>query len=328
MFSKDIGIDLGTANVVIHVKGKGIVLDEPSVVAMKRSTGKVLAVGTEAYEMVGRTPGDIVAIRPLRDGVIADFATTEEMLRHFIEKIHVRGFFGGIRMLICTPANVTPVEEKAIREAAEKAGAKEVFLAVEPKAAAVGSGMDIWKPVGHMIIDIGGGTTDVAILSMGDIVCGETIKIAGDRFDTDILRAIKDKHKLIIGERTAEQIKKEIATVFPGGRNGSMDIRGRDMVRGLPRTVTITSEELREAMAESANEIVEATKRVLEQTPPELAADIIDRGIIMTGGGSLLHGIDQLVAERVGLPVMIAEEPTLSVAHGTGIMLEHLDKMK
>ncbi|MCK2156133.1 MULTISPECIES: rod shape-determining protein MreB [unclassified Exiguobacterium] len=324
--TKDIGIDLGTANVVIHVKGKGIVLDEPSVVAIDKATGKIHAVGTEAHQMVGRTPGNIVAIRPLRDGVIADFEMTEAMLRHFIDKIEVRSMFGGVRMLICTPASITTVEAKAIRQAGEKSGAKTVFLEVEPKVAAVGAGMDIWMPAGHMVIDIGGGTTDVAVLSMGDIVCGETIKVAGDRFDHDIIRAIKDNHKLIIGERTAQNVKMTVATVSDEGRQEEMDIRGRNLVTGLPDNITISSQEMHEALAEAAMEIVEATKRVLEKTPPELAADIIDRGIILTGGGALLDGIDQLLAKELGLPVLIAEDPMLCVARGTGIMLDHLGK--
>ena len=234
--------------------------------------------------------------------------------------------FGGVRMLICTPASITTVEAKAIRQAGEKSGAKTVFLEVEPKVAAVGAGMDIWMPAGHMVIDIGGGTTDVAVLSMGDIVCGETIKVAGDRFDHDIIRAIKDRHKLIIGERTAQNVKMTVATVSEDGRQEEMDIRGRNLVTGLPHNITVSSQEIHEALAESAMEIVEATKRVLEKTPPELAADIIDRGIILTGGGALLDGIDQLLAKELGLPVLIAEDPMLCVARGTGIMLDNLGK--
>lgn len=328
MFSKDIGIDLGTANVLIYVKGKGIVLNEPSVVAIDKTTGKALAVGEEAYHMVGRTPGNIVAIRPLKDGVIADFDITEQMLKAFFNRISdINGFFVKPRMLICCPTNVTSVEQKAIREAAEKSGGKKVFLEEEPKIAAIGAGMDIFQPSGNMVIDIGGGTTDVAVLSMGDIVTSESIKVAGDRFDQDILHFIKQKYKLLIGERTSENIKIGVATAFPDGRDEEIDIRGRDLVSGLPRTITVRSGEIQEALKESVMLIVEAAKNVLEKTPPELSADIIDRGVILTGGGALLHGLDQLLAEELKVPVLVAEEPMNCVARGTGMMLEHLDKI-
>src|SRR5690554_6784721 len=328
MFSRDIGIDLGTANVLIHVKGKGIVLDEPSVVAMDRNTGKVLEVGEAAWKMVGRTPGNIEAIRPLKDGVIADFDVTETMLRHFINKIKVRGFMSKPRMLICCPTNITKVEQKAIKEAAIKSGGRKVYLEEEPKVAAVGAGMDISQPSGNMVIDIGGGTTDVAVLSMGDIVTAESIKLAGDTFTQDILQFIKHKYKLLIGERTAEDIKINIGTVYSGSRHETMNIRGRDMVSGLPRTITIESKEIEEALRESVSMIVQAAKTVLERTPPELSADIIDRGIILTGGGALMHGIDELLAEELKVPVFIAEEPMNCVATGTGIMLENIDKIE
>ncbi|WP_078593560.1 rod shape-determining protein [Evansella clarkii] len=327
MFGRDIGIDLGTANVLIHVKGKGIVLNEPSVVAIDTSTKRVLAVGDEAFRMVGRTPGNIVATRPLKDGVIADFDTTESMLKHFLNKIKVKGMFGKPRILICCPTNITSVEQKAIREAAEKSGGKNIYLEEEPKVAAVGAGMDIYQPSGNMVVDIGGGTTDVAVLSMGDIVTASSIKIAGDRFDNDILSYIKKKYKLLIGERTAEEIKKTVGTVFPDGRDEEMDIRGRDMVSGLPQTVTVKSEEVRSALEESIYHIVQASRNVLERTPPELSADIIDRGIILTGGGAYLHGIDQLLASELKVPVFVAEEPMNCVAIGTGIMLENLDRI-
>lgn len=327
MFSKDIGIDLGTANVLIHLKGKGIVLDEPAVVAMDRNTGKVLEVGEEARRMVGRTPGNIEAIRPLKDGVIADFDVTEAMLRHFIDKIKVKGMFSKPRMLICCPTNITKVEQKAIKEAAEKSGGKKVYLEEEPKVAAIGAGMEIYQPSGNMVVDIGGGTTDVAVLSMGGIVTSQSIKVAGDKFDTEILQYIKKQYKLLIGERTAEEIKINVATVFSGSRDEEMDIRGRDMVSGLPRTITVHSEELEEALREPAFAIVQAAKTVLEHTPPELSADIIDRGVIITGGGALIHGIDQLLAEELKVPVLIAEEPMSCVAKGTGMMLEHIDKI-
>ncbi len=327
MFSRDIGIDLGTANVLIHVKGKGIVLDEPSVVAMDRNTGKVLEVGEAAWKMVGRTPGNIEAIRPLKDGVIADFDVTEAMLKHFINKINVRGMFSKPRMLICCPTNITKVEQKAIKEAAEKSGGKKVYLEEEPKVAAIGAGMDIFQPSGNMVVDIGGGTTDVAVLSMGDIVTSQSIKMAGDKFDMEILNYVKKEYKLLIGERTAEDIKIQVATVFPGARNESIDIRGRDMVSGLPRTITIYSDEIEKALHESIYVIVQAAKNVLEKTPPELSADIIDRGVILTGGGALLHGLDQLLAEELKVPVFLAEEPMSCVAKGTGIMLENIDKI-
>ncbi|MDN4071622.1 MULTISPECIES: rod shape-determining protein [Fictibacillus] len=327
MFSRDVGIDLGTANVLIYVKGKGIVLDEPSVVAIDTNTGKALAVGEEAFRMVGRTPGNIVAIRPLKDGVIADFEVTEQMLRHFINKINVKGMFTKPRILICTPANITSVEQKAIREAAEKCGGKAIYLEEEPKVAAVGAGMDIFQPSGNMVVDIGGGTTDVAVLSMGDIVTASSIKMAGDKLDGEILNYIKKEYKLLIGERTAENIKLNVATVFPGARDEEMDIRGRDMVTGLPRTVTIRSEEITQALLEPVMMMVQAARSVLEKTPPELSADIIDRGIILTGGGALLHGIDQLFAQELKVPIFIAEEPMKAVANGTGLMLEHMDKL-
>ena len=327
MFSRDLGIDLGTANVLIFFKGKGVVLDEPSVVAIDRKDGKVLAVGSDAYRMVGRTPGNIVAIRPLKDGVIADFEITEMMLKHFLQKIGVKSLFASPKILICCPTNITSVEQKAIREAAEKSGGKKVFLEEEPKVAAVGAGMDIFQPSGNMVIDIGGGTTDIAVLSMGNIVTASSIKMAGDVFDQAIQQYIKQKYKLMIGERTAEDVKKNIATVFPDARHEEMDIRGRDMVSGLPRTITITSKEVHEALEEPLAGVVAAAKSVLEQTPPELSADIIDKGIILTGGGALLNGIEQLMSTELKVPVLVAEDPMSCVAKGTGLMLEHLDKI-
>ncbi|MEI4528192.1 rod shape-determining protein [Priestia megaterium] len=327
MLAKDIGIDLGTANVLIHVKGKGIVLNEPSVVAIDKNTNRVLAVGEEARRMVGRTPSNIIAIRPLKDGVIADFEITESMLKHFINKLNVKGFLSKPRILICCPTNITSVEQKAIREAAEKSGGKTIYLEEEPKVAAIGAGMDIFQPSGNMVVDIGGGTTDVAVLSMGDIVTAASIKMAGDRFDAEILQYIKQKYKLLIGERTAEEIKVKIGTVFPKARNEELDIRGRDMISGLPRTITVYSEEVEEALRESVSVIVQASKSVLERTPPELSADIIDRGVILTGGGALLHGMDQLLAEELKVPVLIAENPMGCVAVGTGIMLDNIDKL-
>ncbi|HEY4390773.1 MAG TPA: rod shape-determining protein [Paenibacillus sp.] len=326
MMSKDIGIDLGTANVLIHVKGKGVVLDEPSVVAIDNDAKRVLAVGEEARRMVGRTPGNIVAIRPLRDGVIADFDVTETMMKYFIDRVGGKSWYSHPRILICAPTNITSVEQKSIREAAERSGAKEVFMEEEPKAAAIGAGMDIFEPSGNMVVDIGGGTTDVAVLSMGDIVTSSSIKIAGDKFDSAIIKYIKGKYKLLIGERTAEDIKIGVGTVHPSGRVAEMDIRGRDMVSGLPLTVTITSKEIQEALFDSVATIVAGAKSVLERTPPELSADIIDRGVILTGGGALLHGLDELLAEELHVPVLIAEDPMHCVVKGTGIMLDNLDK--
>ncbi|KAB7707453.1 MreB/Mrl family cell shape determining protein [Bacillus aerolatus] len=327
MISKDIGIDLGTANVLIHVKGQGIVLNEPSVVAIDKNTNKVLAVGEEAYRMVGRTPGNIVAIRPLKDGVIADFDVTESMLKHFINKLNLKGLLSKPRILICCPTNITSVEQKAIREAAEKSGGKTVYLEEEPKVAAIGAGMDIFEPSGNMVVDIGGGTTDVAVLSMGSIVTAASIKVAGDNFNNEILNYIKKEYKLLIGERTAENIKITIGSVYPGGRNEEMEIRGRDMVTGLPRLLSVNSAEIEGVLRESIAVILKAAKDVLEQTPPELSADIIDRGVILTGGGALLHGIDQLLAEELKVPVLIAENPMDSVAVGTGLMLDNMDKL-
>ncbi|MDH6371084.1 rod shape-determining protein [Paenibacillus sp. VTT E-133280] len=327
MFSKDIGIDLGTANVLIHVKGRGVVLDEPSVVTLESDTKRVLAVGEQARRMVGRTPGNITTIRPLRDGVIADFEVTEMMLKYFIDRVGGRTWYSRPRILICAPTNITSVEQKSIREAAERSGAKEVFMEEEPKAAAIGAGMDIYQPSGNMVVDIGGGTTDVAVLSMGDVVTASSIKVAGDKFDDAILRYIKQKYKLLIGERTAEDIKVTIGTVRPGLMKSEMDIRGRDMVSGLPQTLTITAGEVKEALWDPVSSIVAAAKSVLERTPPELSADIIDRGVVLTGGGALLNGLDELLSEELHVPVWVAEDPMHCVVKGTGIMLDNLDKV-
>ncbi|MCA1064860.1 rod shape-determining protein MreB [Rossellomorea aquimaris] len=323
MFKKDIGIDLGTANVLIHVKNKGIILNEPSVVAMDRNTKKILAVGEEANRMVGRTPENIVAIRPLKDGVIADYEATEAMLNYFINKLKVRGIFKKPRILICCPTKITAVEKKAIKEVAEKSGWKKVYLAEEPVAAAIGAGMKINEPTGNMVVDIGGGTADIAVLSLGGVVESASIKVAGNKFEQEILHHIKNKHKLLIGERTAEEIKKTIGTVYPGGRNEEMEIRGRDLVSGLPRLITITSEEVENSLRDSVSVIVRAAKNVLEKIPPELSADIIERGVVITGGGALLHGFDKLLAEELKIPVKVAENPMDCVALGAGIMVEN-----
>ena len=324
MFSKDIGIDLGTANVLIYIKGQGIVLNEPSVVAIDADTKRPLAVGTEAREMLGRTPGRVKAIRPMKDGVIADFEITEIMLNHFIRKVNGRSFFARPRILICCPSNITQVEQNAIKEAAERTGARKVFIEEEPKVAAIGAGMDISKPSGNMVIDIGGGTTDIAILSLGGIVNSTSIRIAGNSFDNDIVKYIKDKYKLLIGERTAEDIKMTIGTVFPGSRLEKMDVRGRDLVTGLPHSITLDSSEIEEALRESVYLIIHAIKGILEQTPPELSADIIDKGIVLTGGGALVDGFSSLLSQELKVPVFIAESPLTCVAEGTGILLDNL----
>lgn len=327
MFNKDIGIDLGTANVLIYIKGEGIVLNEPSVVAIDSDTKKPLAVGSEAREMLGRTPGRVKAIKPMKDGVIADFETTELMLNYFIKKVNGRSFFSRPRILICCPSNITQVEKNAIKEAAERTGARRVFLEEEPKVAAIGAGMDISKPSGNMVIDIGGGTTDIAILSLGGIVESRSIRIAGNAFDNDIIKYIKDKYKLLVGERTAEDIKISIGTVFPGNKDEKMEVRGRDLVTGLPHTITLSSDEAEEALRESVYSIIHAAKGILEQTPPELSADIIDRGIVLTGGGSLVDGFNQILAQELKVPVFTAESPLTCVAEGTGILLDNIHKI-
>lgn len=328
MFSKDIGIDLGTANVLIYIKGQGIVLNEPSVVAIDADTKRPLAVGTEAREMLGRTPGKVKAIRPMKDGVIADFEITEIMLNHFIRKVNGRSFFARPRILICCPSNITQVEKNAIKEAAERTGARKVFIEEEPKVAAIGAGMDISKPSGNMVIDIGGGTTDIAILSLGGIVTSSSIKIAGNVFDSDIMKYIKDKYKLLIGDRTAEQIKLEIGSAVKGSSDKTFEVRGRDLVTGLPHTITITSNETELALRETCATIVKETKHVLEQTPPELAADIVSRGIFLTGGGALLTGLDRLLESELNVPVFVADDALNCVANGCGVMLENLHYMK
>lgn len=324
--SKDIGIDLGTANVLINVSGKGIVIDEPSVVAVDTNTNKVVAVGTEAYEMVGRTPGNIRVIRPLKDGVIADFDITEAMLSYFIEKLNVKGFMSKPNILVCTPTGVTSIEQKAIIQAAEKSGGGKVYLDYEPKVAAVGAGLDIFKPQGNMVIDIGGGTTDIAILSMGEIVTSKSLRYAGDRMSQAIVNYIKANHQLLIGMRTAEAIKIEIGAATDPDPDASMNVRGRDTIDGLPKQIKVNSSEVTEALQEGLQNIIDTTKQVLQETPPELSADIIDRGIMITGGGALLKNIDKLIADSLQVPVLIAESPLESVALGTGILLQHIEK--
>lgn len=324
--SKDIGIDLGTANVLINVSGKGIVIDEPSVVAVDTNTNKVVAVGTEAYEMVGRTPGNIRVIRPLKDGVIADFDITEAMLSYFIEKLNVKGFMSKPNVLVCTPTGVTSIEQKAIIQAAEKSGGGKVYLDYEPKVAAVGAGLDIFKPQGNMVIDIGGGATDIAILSMGEIVTSKSLRYAGDRMNQAIVNYIKANHQLLIGMRTAEAIKIEIGAATDPDPDASMNVRGRDTIDGLPKQIKVNSSEVTEALQEGLQSIIDTTKQVLQETPPELSADIIDCGIMITGGGALLKNIDKLIADSLLVPVLIAESPLESVALGTGILLQHIEK--
>lgn len=328
-FARDLGIDLGTANTLVHVKGKGIVLMEPSVVAIQRDTGEILAVGEEARQMIGRTPGNIVAIRPLKDGVIADFDITQSMLRYFINRaLQKRTFFVRPRVVIAVPTGVTAVEERAVREAALQAGAKEAFLIEEPMAAAIGAGLPVYDPTGNMIVDIGGGTTEVAVISLGGIVTSRSIRVAGDEMDEAIVQHIKRTYNLMIGERTAEDIKIKIGSAVWNGDQRTYEVRGRDLITGLPKTVTITAEEVYKALAETVAGIIEAIKVCLEKTPPELAADIMDRGIVLAGGGSLLRHLDTLVSEETGIPVFLAEEPLYAVALGTGKVLENIEVLR
>lgn len=326
--SMDIGVDLGTANVLVYIKGKGIVLREPSVVAIDRDTNTVLAVGEEARRMLGRTPGNIIAIRPLREGVIADYDTTETMLRHFIQKVVPRKLFFKPRIMVCIPSGVTTVEKRAVLEAAVQAGAKKTYLIEEPLAAALGAGLDISEPCGSMVIDIGGGTTDVAVLSLGGIVVSESLRVGGDKFDEALVRYVKREYNVMIGERTAEQMKVNIGTALATGRNESMEIRGRDLVSGLPKTLRITSAETFDALYESVSLIVQRVKTVLEITPPELSSDIMDRGIVMTGGGSMLYGLDKLIQQETGIPTYLAEDPLSCVALGTGKALDSLGTLE
>ena len=324
MRTKDIGIDLGTANILIYVKGEGIVLSEPSVVAIDKETGKVLAIGQKAREMIGRTPLSVIAIKPLKDGVIADFDKTEIMLDYFIKKIKGKTIFSKPRILICCPSNITQVEKNAIREVAERTGAKKVYVEEEPKVAAIGAGLEIKNPTGNMVIDIGGGTTDIAVLSLDGIVYSESIKIAGNTLDIDIMKYIKSKYKLLIGEVTAENIKIKIGTTMSETKNKSMKVRGRDLLTGLPKTIEITSKEVKEAIYDSLEMIIHATKTVLEKIEPEISADIIDKGIVLTGGGALLDGLDKLIEKEIKVPVRVAESPLTCVAEGTGIMLDSI----
>ena len=321
----DIGIDLGTASVLVYVKGKGVVLKEPSVVAFDRNTNKIKAIGEEARLMLGRTPGNIVAVRPLRQGVISDYTVTEKMLSYFISRTVGKSLFGRKpRISVCVPSGATEVEKKAVEDATYQAGAREVSIIEEPVAAAIGAGIDIAKPCGNMIVDIGGGTADIAVISLGGVVVSNSIKVAGDDFDEAIVRFMRKKHNLLIGERTAEEIKINVGTVYKRPENLTMDVRGRNLVTGLPKTVTVTSEETEEGLREPAFQIVDAVHNVLERTPPELAADISDRGIVLTGGGSLIQGLEELIEEKTGINTMTAEDPLTAVAIGTGKYIEYL----
>ncbi|MEW5914702.1 MAG: rod shape-determining protein [Thermodesulfobacteriota bacterium] len=338
LVSNDMAIDLGTANTLVYVKGKGIVLSEPSVVAVRRDArggNRVLAVGKEAKMMLGRTPGNIQAIRPMKDGVIADFEVTEAMLRHFIRKVHARRTLIRPRIIISVPSGITQVEKRAVRESAESAGAREVYLVEEPMAAAIGAGLPITEPTSNMVVDIGGGTTEVAVISLAGVVYSKSVRVGGDKMDEAILQYIKRKHNLLIGERTAEMIKTTIGNAHPAppGKYGdsfkeSIEVKGRDLITGIPKTLTLTSEEVRHAITEQVDTIVETVKIALEQTPPELAADIVDNGIVLTGGGALLRELDTLLAKETGLPITITEDPLSTVVLGSGKALDNLDLLK
>ena len=326
-FGADMGIDLGTANVLVYVKGSGVVLREPSVVAIDKNNGSIIAVGADARRMLGRTPGNIVAIRPLRDGVIADYDVTERMLRYFVQKAGGKRFIFKPRVMVCIPSGVTGVEERAVRQATLQAGARQAYLIEEPVAAALGAGLDISEPAGSMVVDIGGGTTDVAVLSLGGIVCSRSLRVGGDKFDDAIVRFIKKEYNLLIGERTGEEIKMDVASAYPQ-EDRSMQIRGRDLISGLPKCITVTTSNVYRAIQEALDAVVGAVKEVLEQTPPELSSDIADRGIILTGGGALLKGIDTLIAMETDLPVYVAEDPLSCVALGTGQALATLNVLQ
>jgi rod shape-determining protein MreB len=330
-FSNDLAIDLGTANTLVYVKGKGIVLSEPSVVAVRkndRDRSRVLAVGRDAKMMLGRTPGNIVAIRPMKDGVIADFEITEAMLRHFIRKVHNRGSLIRPRIIICVPSGITPVEKRAVRESAESAGAREVYLIEEPMAAAIGAGLPITEPICNMVVDIGGGTSEVAVISLAGIVYAKSVRMGGDKMDEAILQYVKRTYNLLIGERTAEIIKTTIGNAYPGSEVETMDVKGRDLVTGIPKIININSDEVRLAIQEQIETIVATVKTALEQTPPELAADIVDRGIYLTGGGALLKNLDTLLHQETGLPIKIADDPLSTVVMGSGRALDNLNILK
>jgi len=329
IFPKDMGMDLGTANSLVYVKGKGIVLREPSVVAIQRDNGHVLSVGDDAKQMIGRTPGNITAIRPMKDGVIADFEVTQSMIKHFINKA-LRGntFLIRPRVVVSVPSGVTAVEERAVREAAINAGAREAYLVEEPMAASIGAGLPVHEPTGNMIVDIGGGTTEVAVISLGGIVTSQSVRKAGDAMDDAIIQHVKKRYNLLIGERTAEEIKIEVGTAYPLETVEVYEVRGRDLISGLPKNVEITSEEIYKALSDPVATVMDAIKSTLERTPPELSADIMDRGIVMAGGGSLLRGLDHLVSEQTGMPAHLSDDPLLAVAYGTGKVLENISVLR
>ena len=328
LFSNDIGIDLGTANTLVYVRDKGVVLREPSVVAVQAGTNIPLAVGNEAKRMLGRTPGNIVAIRPLKDGVIADFEVTEAMLRYFIQKVHNRRNMVSPRVVVAVPSGITEVEKRAVKDSATHAGAREVYLIEEPMASAIGCGLPVQEPAGNMIIDMGGGTTEVAIISLAGIVFSRSVRVAGDELDESLVQYMKRVYNLMIGERTAEEIKIKIGSAYPLEKETTMEVKGRDLVAGLPKTLTITSQEVREAIQEPVNTIVETVRYTLERCPPELSADLVDRGIVLAGGGALLRGLDKLLAEETGLPVHVADDPLSAVVMGTGIVLNELNFLR
>jgi rod shape-determining protein MreB len=325
LLGRDMAIDLGTANTLVYVRGKGIVLNEPSVVAINMQTRHILAVGSEAKRMIGRTPGNIVAIRPLKDGVIADFATTERMLRYFIQKVHRQRHFAKPRVVICVPSGITGVERRAVKEAAIQAGARKVSIIEEPMAAAIGAGLPVHEPTGNMVVDIGGGTTEVAVISLGGIVTSQSIRTGGDELDNAIITYVKKEYSLMLGERTAEEIKMAIGSAFPSSDEPHAEIRGRDLVSGLPKTIVVSSEEIRKALEEPVNQVVDAVKTTLDKCPPELSGDIMDRGIVLTGGGALLRGLDERLRHETGMPIHVAENPLHSVVVGSGKCLEEFE---
>ena len=325
---RDMAIDLGTANTLVYVRGRGIVLNEPSVVAINQTTGGILAVGLEAKKMIGRTPGNIVAIRPLKDGVISDFDTTERMLRYFIQKVHKRRHFAKPRLVVCVPSGITGVEQRAVKDAGDAAGARKVYIIEEPMAAAIGAGLPIHEPTGNMVVDIGGGTTEIAVISLGGIVAVQSIRVGGDELDQAIIAWVKREYSLLLGESTAEQIKISIGSAFPSPGEPDAEIRGRDLVSGLPKTILVTADEIRKAIEEPVSRIIEAVKSTLDTCPPELSGDIMDRGIVLTGGGALLHGIDERLRHETGIAVNIAENPLHAVVMGTGRCIEEFEALE
>ena len=328
IIGRDMAVDLGTANTLVYVRRRGVLLDEPSVVALNDSTGEVIAVGHQAKQMLGRTPDNITALRPLRDGVIADFEATEQMLRHFIARVHRRRYFAKPRMVICVPSSITPVEQRAVKEAGYQAGARRVYVVEEPMAAAIGAGLPVHEATGNMIVDVGGGTTEVAVISLGGIVTSLSIRTAGDDLDAAIIAWMKKEHGVMLGERTADDVKITLGSAFPRPGEPEGEVRGRDMVTGLPRTVTVTSADIRHALEEPLHAIVDAVRVTLDQTPPELAGDIMDRGIVLTGGGALLRGLDERIRHETGMPVHVAEDPLVSVAMGAGRCVEEFEALQ